>query len=386
MTRRIGLELTDDRIRAVTVGQWNRAPHESFEIRWDPRAPRDAVAVLRKQLGEVSSVGLSIGLAFTHAKHVKLPPVSQAERRGILTLEPDRFFAIDSGDIVVATLEGSDLVFAAESAAIDLWVTAFEEWAPVVVAEPSSLSVERAMRLAGVRSGVFQIPSGNDEGGLVEIANSMLTDTRRLGSAAFPANARLVPAVRGVASEFVPAYGAAIGASAPLAGMLLPPAAMARVGSRRRMGLARAGVNFLLALAFVLAALDRSRTRVLDRVQQEIAALSPRAEAPSAIQARLAQLDLESSTARSAGSAHADPVSVLATLSRRLPLDAVVMSLRADGDEWQIDGTARDAAAIVPALDADPAFDNVRFLSASSRFNENSRTYETFSVALHAHR
>jgi hypothetical protein len=104
------------------------------------------------------------------------------------------------------------------------------------------------------------------------------------------------------------------------------------------------------------------------------------------MQARLAQLDLETSAARSAGAAHVDPVAVLGAISRRLPHDAVVMSLRADGDEWQIDGTARDAASILPALDADPMLENVRFLSASSRFNEGSRTYETFAIGLHARR
>jgi len=58
-----------------------------------------------------------------------------------------------------------------------------------------------------------------------------------------------------------------------------------------------------------------------------------------------------------------------------------VLSLRASAADWQIDGTALDAAAIVPLLDRDDRFEDVRFLSASSRFRDGDRTYETFSIA-----
>ena len=106
----------------------------------------------------------------------------------------------------------------------------------------------------------------------------------------------------------------------------------------------RAGANCLLALAFAIAAVDRSRTRVLEKAEREITSLAPKAEGPAAIRARLAQIYLESSTAAIASSSHANPVTVLAAISRRLPHDAVVMSVRADGDDWQIDGTAANAA------------------------------------------
>jgi len=125
---RVGLELTGERIRAVTVGRWGNAPEKSFEIRWDPRAPRDAAALLRKELGDVESIALAIGIEFTHVKNVTLPPVSADERRKILTLEPDRFFAIDSENIVVATTDKSDLVFGADSAVVESWIAGFASW------------------------------------------------------------------------------------------------------------------------------------------------------------------------------------------------------------------------------------------------------------------
>ena len=385
MTVQIGLELTEDRIRAVTVSRFTRSPRETFEIRWDPRAPRDAVLLLRQQLGQVAAIGLSIGLAFLHAKHIQLPPVSSEERRGILTLEPDRFFAIESEEIAVSTQGDSDLVFAADAARVDSWVSAFEEWGPVVVIEPAPASAVRVIGLSGVSSGVFEISSAGSEKGIIELDEGALVSARLVDDVS-TSNARPLPAARGVSREFALAYGVALGSSAPLDDMLLSAAAARRIRSRRRTGFARAAVTFALALAFVVISFDRSRARVLERAQREIAQLAPRVEGPASLEARMAQLDLESSAVRSAGTAHPDPVAVIAAISRRLPRDAVVMSLRADGDQWEIDGTARDAASIVPALDADPSLENVHFLSASSRFNEGNRTYETFSVALHARR
>ena len=381
---RVGLDLTQDRIRAVTVSRWSGKPEQTFEIRWDPRAPRDAVALLRNQLGDASGIGMSIGLAFTHVKHVKLPPVSAEERRGILTLEPDRFFAIDSSRIVVAVAGDSELVFAADSLMIESWIEAFESWAPVSVIEPSSFSLARGLGAGRVRSGVFELPSAGGEKGIVELADGRVMTARRVDDESNDSQPRQIPVIKGVSPEFLPAYGAAIGFDAPLSETLFPADQLKRARSERRMRTARAAVNLLLALAFAVAAVDRSRSRVLERENQEITDLTAKAAGPAAIQARLAQLDLQASTAASTGSGHADPVAVLAAISRRLPHDAVVMSVRADGDEWQIDGTAGHAANIVPALDADPSLENVRFLSASSRFNEGNRSYETFSIALHA--
>ncbi|MEP6506908.1 MAG: PilN domain-containing protein [Gemmatimonadales bacterium] len=383
MTQRVGVELTEDRIRAVTVSQWSRKPEQTFEIRWDPRAPGEAVTLLRHQLGDASGIGLSIGLAYTHVKHVKLPPVAADERRGILTLEPDRFFAMDSSRIVVAAAEASDLVFAADSARVESWIEAFQSWAAVSVVEPAAFSLARALGAGGVRSGTFETPSAAGEKGIVEIVDRRVTTTRRVEETSAETKPSQTPAVRGLQPEFLPAYGAAIGFDSPLSETLFPDAELKCVRRERRMRTIRAAVNLILAFAFAVAAVDRSRSRVLERADQEIADLTAKAEGPAAMQARLVQLELQASTA-STGSGHADPVRVLAAISRRLPHDAVVMSVRADGDEWQIDGTANHAASIVPALDADPSLENVRFLSASSRFNDGNRVHETFSAALHA--
>jgi hypothetical protein len=74
---------------------------------------------------------------------------------------------------------------------------------------------------------------------------------------------------------------------------------------------------------------------------------------------------------------------VLLALSERLPRDAYLQAARGTGAEWQIDGFARDAASLVPLLEGDPRFENVRFLSATNRLPSGSGAHESFSIALH---
>lgn len=385
MSTRVGLELTPTRIRAVTVRGLRGSPVDTFEIKWDPTVPRDAVKVLREYLGQVGAIGVAVGLGFAHVKHVPLPPVFEEQRRAILTLEPDRFFAIEGGEIVAATRRDSDLVFAADAPLVDSWVTELEKWATVASVEPAPAALTRVLRPAGAPDGAYRADAAEGEVGLIEISEGSLRTARRVPESEPVGDLREAPAVKDVPPEFVTAYGAALGVNSPIGEMLVTSAIARRMHRRRRMSVARSAVNVLLALAFAVAAVDRYRSRVLEREDAEIAELTPKAAGGAALQSRLAKLDVQSSVAGERG-LRADPVSVLAALTRRLPRDASVISVRADGDTWQIDGTARDAGGIVPALDADPQLDDVRALSGTSRFTENGRTYETFSVGLRAHR
>lgn len=384
MSRRVGLELTGERIRAVTVSRWRGTPLESFEIRWDPHAPADAVGVLRQHLGVSAGIGISVGLEFLHVKHLKLPPVSTAERRSILMLEPDRFFPIDDGDVVVSTGDASDLVFAADAAMVESWTAAFERWAPVESIEAAPVSLARALKKGRVRDGTFRLPTATAEHGIVELDGGLLRSARRVAGGAASNGESPPPAVKGVKSEFATAFGAALGSDGSPDEMLVSAPVLSRIKRRRVSAVARGSLNLVLALAFSVAALDRSRARLLDSAEREIAAVTPRAAAGASLQNRLAAMDIELAAAQNATGPRVNPVSVLAALSQRLPLGATVMSVRADGENWQIDGTARDAGSIIPALAADARFDNIRFLSATSRFREGGRTYETFSIALRA--
>jgi hypothetical protein len=71
----------------------------------------------------------------------------------------------------------------------------------------------------------------------------------------------------------------------------------------------------------------------------------------------------------------------MSAVSKQLPPGATVLNLRVNGADWQVDGTAKDAAALVPLLDKDDHLENVRFLSASTRFKDGNRMVETFSIA-----
>ncbi len=183
---------------------------------------------------------------------------------------------------------------------------------------------------------------------------------------------------------FVPAFGAVLGADESPDEMLISDAVHARIRRRRVGSVTRAAINFALALGFAIAAVDRSRSRLLESLEQEIATVAPLAAGGASLQTRLAAMDVEVAASQNVIAARANPVAVLAAISRRLPAGATVMSVRADGANWQMEGTARDAGALIPALSADRNFDDVRFLSASSRYRDGNRTYETFSIALRA--
>jgi len=51
-----------------------------------------------------------------------------------------------------------------------------------------------------------------------------------------------------------------------------------------------------------------------------------------------------------------------------------------NGSEWRIDGSANDAAVLVPLLDADAQFVGVRAAAPSTRYLENGRSRSSFSI------
>lgn len=138
------------------------------------------------------------------------------------------------------------------------------------------------------------------------------------------------------------------------------------------------------AVAFLLAAADRSRERTLLTLQQEAERLA--AEAAPALEAQGALLRHASGRqlVHSTLGARPDIAGALSALGQVLPPDVVVSAVRATGADLQVEGTARDAAALVPLLDADPRFDNVRSLAASARFRDGRDTRESFAIAFHA--
>jgi len=369
----VGVELGRESVRAVVAGGLRPAANRTFEMRWDPERPAELVAALRGRFGMVRGVALSVSLAFLYPKHVRLPPAPAPAKRRILALEPDRFFPVSSGRTAISLVSEADVAFAMPAELVERWVSAFEEWAPVESVEPAPVSLARG--LGGAAGGVFLVEAGAGEQGWVVVEHGRVCAVRRAPRDSAP------PDSAGAADTYTAARGAARGlASAPESMLLTDPLA-ARIQGRRVRRLVSVGVMCAAALALAAWSLDRSRERLLGRIRAEVAALTPQAQAGLELQTRLAALDREAAVLRDLGRARPDVLRVLAALSTRLPRDATVLGVKVAGEDWQIDGTAPDAAAIVPLLDRDEQFEAVRILSASSRFREGNRDLETFSIA-----
>lgn len=380
MSAILGIELTPAKVRAVVLQRWRSAPRLVIELPWDPTRPADAVAQLRKQIGPARRIALSIGLGFLYLKQVKLPPAPGTERQRMLALEPDRFFPVQDTPLVVALAGGENFACAVGAEPLNRWITAFQEWAPVECIEPAPVSFARAITPTGL-SGYFSLEAGPEEIGLVELSSGMLRGARRIPLVAGESIAPSTLREQRVAPEFLCALGAALESSGPLETMLLPDPVARQIHRRRLERLAATVAIAIGSVAFAVWAMDRSREQLLARVRAEVAVMEPAAEQGLALRAQLAAIEQEAAAGGALVRERPDPLMVLSALSERLPAGATVLNLRVNADEWQIDGSARDAAALIPLLDRDERFEEVRFLSASSRYREDDLTYETFSIA-----
>lgn len=376
----LGVELSADRVRAVVVSGWRSAPGRTVEIPWDPSLPIDAVTRLKGEVGSVDRIAICVGLAFLHLSQVKLPPAPAADRRRMVALEPDRFFPVQEGELAVTLATESNFAFAVDADLIGRWVAAFESWAPVEAVDPVPLSLARA--LAGTPgNAVYALPAGPNELGWVEIHGGRFFSARRILRMAETDEGPPVPARAGVPGAWLSALGAARGIEGDPREMLLPESVARRLWGRRLRRVALLGGVCLASLMAALWTVDRWREAALQGIQEEIAVLRVAAGPAENLVDQLLLLDQERAALADLAGDHLDPLPVLAALGERLPPEAVVLSLRGREGEWQIEGTAPDAAAIVPLLDADARFREVRFLGASARYREGEQTYETFSIA-----
>src|SRR2546427_500323 len=112
----LGIELGARALRGVRLEGWYRPQARVVEVEWDPDNPTEAVGALRQHLGPAQRVAMTLDLPLLFVKQVKLPPLSEAEKRNILRLEPERFFAVRAEELVPAVRGDDDLVFAAREA------------------------------------------------------------------------------------------------------------------------------------------------------------------------------------------------------------------------------------------------------------------------------
>ena len=378
MSPRVGIELSPTRLRAVVASTWRDVPVRTSEVPWNPQQPLDGVLALRSSLGTVDSVALAIGLGLLSVKRVELPQAGDAEREQMVALEGERFFAVQE-PVVTALAPGGAVAFAVESATLDAWTTAFATWGPVVRVDPAPVALARA--LGAHAAGEYHVDAGANERGFVALGAGRVLASRRIPTALDERPGGELPELHGLGGEWSAALGALMGDDASEAGTLASPSRRREFRTRRLRRLATAAAAAAAAIAFAAFAFDRSRDRTLQALAAEVTALRGAAAPAELALATQARLAAELSLLRRRAEGRTGALGPLAAVSNLLPADAVILSAQATGRDWQIDGTAGDAAALVPLLDRDPRFENVRVLSASSRFRDAARTRETFSIA-----
>lgn len=387
MSRRVGVVLGADRALAALAGRRGGAPRAVAEAPFDPARPGEAVASLRAALGEVDAIALAVGLAHLTPRAVRLPPAPAAARVRALALEPDRFFAVAPGEPVgVALAADGALAFAMPAGPLEAWVAAFAQWAPVGGVEPAPVPLARALAARGAADGCVVLPAGPGEQGLVDVAGGRVLGVRRT-PAADDAGAAAAPA-SDAEPELLAALGAAEAADVPLPEQLLTGGLARRAAARARRRLLAWGAAAAAACAFAVWALDRRQTRTLAALDVALARAASEARPALTLAERARVLDRELAAGGASGAAGdsvvGDAALVLGALGARLPAGAVVQRVRAAGAEWQVDGSARDAAAVLAALASEPVFRDVRVLAPSASFVEAGGARESFSVAFRA--
>jgi Tfp pilus assembly protein PilN len=390
-----------------------------METSWDPEKPAEGVAALREHLGPARHVAAAVDLGLLQVKQLELPPLPLDEKRRLLGLEPDRYFAVRGEELVFALREEDGLVFAAREALLSAWIEALETLGPLERIEPGPAALARALARGKVLDG-FVVRDGHGAGiELLELQAGRVLSARRLFASltevagelaahsvgeekpgtiylapwdeadSHTISARLpqmalkeAPRVAELDPAYLAAYGAALADEQGWRQALLTPELEQEHLLRHRARLGFAAAACVVALVFALLSVDAYRARVEDRLDSGLAELRRQAEPTLALQSRLEALERETRAVAAIEAERPDPLRGLLELSERLPEDTWIRSIRSGEGEVQIDGYASDAAALIPLFENDPRFEDVRFRSATARAQIGDETYENFSLAL----
>lgn len=380
MSGMVGVELGSQRVRAVVRSRGGTL--RTFELPFTSDRIDEMVAQLSAAAGDVRGIGLAIGLAHLHVKQVKLPPVAHAARRQMLTVEPERWFAVPQGaPTAVALTTDGDIALGADGAWVDACVRAFSKWADVQRVEAAPTALARALIAAGHRTAGAALDAGVGEVGAIELKDGALRGVRRARASDLAASPVAPPLAKDLDPAFNAALGAVLGFDGEIDAMLLTPSLeRAFVTAQRR----RVGAWAAAALAAVCAtvwAAGVSRDRLLTALETELAAARSGSKSGILLSMRAMAIDRELAAITTTTTSRADVVAAMAALGARLPVEAVAQRVRVVGNDWQVEGNAQTAAAVLAALAAEPRFERVRFLAPSNRFREGTTDRETFAIA-----
>lgn len=366
---RLGIELCERELRVVRLSAFGRVV-ESFSLPCATSQPEHAVQQLAIKLPGTHELSIAISHTLLSVVHVSLPPANYEAREQMLALDPERYFASATPN-AVALAPKSDIAFGFDTALSERWHAALRTLGSVVRMEPAPLSLARA--LGSRATGVYRV--GSDAPAIVSIRTGAIESIRR--SEALSGEAPRLP---GVGAEYLAAYGAARGELADQDGSFFSMDRRRALRRSARRATFTTVVSLLAALTILGAAADSSRARLRAALQVRADSLEAAAQPALDQMRRVANLNEEASllATRVPSTSH-----VLAIISKRLPDDAVITSLRMRDGTWELDGTTRRAASVVPALAAEPLLVGVSTRAASARFLEGSRARETFSVTFH---
>jgi type IV pilus assembly protein PilN len=414
-TDTLGIELGPRTVRAVRLEGWREVRTRALEIVWDPERPDDAVGTIREGLGRARRVAIAIRLPLLFAKRVRLPALPLAERRRVLRFEPQRFFPVRLEELVIAVRD-DDYVFATREAPLTSWIRAFEALGPVELVEPGPVALARGLAHAGISNGIVLDDDIGRGLGVMDIRDGFVASARR-AYGGIPQAAAAVAAVEGgssrpiyvtpwqadrvreigvavpgatfapfpeagdVPAPFLASLGAALGVGRTLDDALLPDDLRSRIDGRRRRSFVGAMVACVAAVLLMLVSADTRRARAVRDLTARVAELERRSAPALAQRNELAALEGRARSLTQIEVERSDPLQVLLAVTTRLPEGAYLRSVRANGAEWQIDGYASQAAAVVQVLSQTPSFRDVHFLSATNRVQVGERMHESFSVA-----
>ncbi len=376
----VGIEIGAERVRAVVRSRAGRL--RTYELPFVPERLDEMVTQLSTAAGDVRGIGLAIGLAHLHVKQVKLPPVAHAARRQMLTVEPERWFAVQPGaSTAVALTPDADLALAADGSLVDACVRALSRWSTVRRVEPAPMALARALIAAGHTATSAALDAGSGEVGAIEMKDGVLRGIRRARASDLAA----APASPSLAKDLDPAFGVALGAVLGFDGtidtMLLTPWLERGFVSEQRRRLLAWATATVVAVGAAGWAAGASRDRLLSSLESELVAARRASTTGVELSSRAMAIDRELAAISTTTATRPDVVAAMAALGARLPAAAVAQRVRVVGNEWQVEGNAQTAAAVLAALAAEPAFGKVRFLAPSNRFRDGAVDRETFAIA-----
>lgn len=349
-------------------------------IAWSPDAP-DAVVdslleTLRGSLGASTSVVLVVGLSLLEVAEPSLPPLAARERRTVLLRDADRYFPIEEA---IAVASEGRFAFAVASQSLASWVRAFSRLGAIraIVAAPQVATHLQT-------TATVSLPAAAGEYGVLRVAHGALESVRRVNASDNAASRDKVHSAMSTLDATAVCRAAFDWISASTEVQLLDaPMALSMQRVRRRRWTLSA-IAAVASLGMLVWSLDRWRERQLTALSAEAQSLEERAAPAVAAEERASRAQREIAMLGDAQLRRRSPdapLAVLAHLTRLLPGDAVVQKLEWDGVQWRVDGTADHAPLLVPILDGDAAFRDVRIAATSQRFLDIGRQRETFSIS-----